>query len=71
MVMKLNIFAITILKLDSNHTFLAVITWILLSNKDGNYYPQVFLKQCKYFEKKVVSNIHDNLSDFSYSSASG
>ena len=55
MVMKLNIFAITILNLDSNH----------------NFYPQVFLKQCKYFEKKVVSNIHDNLSDFSYSSASG
>ena len=58
--MKLNIFAITILKLDSNHTFLAVITWILLSNKDGNYFPQVFLKQCKYLEKKVVSNIQDN-----------
>ena len=69
--MKLNIFAITILKLDSNHTFLAVITWILLSNKDGNYFPQVFLKQCKYLEKKVMSNIHDNLSDFSYSSALG
>ena len=36
--------------------------------KDENYYPQVFLKDCKYIEKKVVSDIHDNLSDFSYSS---
>ena len=21
-------------------------------NKDGNYYPQVFLKECKYIKKK-------------------
>ena len=32
------------------------------------FYPQVFLKDCKYIEKKVVGHIHDNLSDFSYSS---
>ena len=36
--------------------------------KDGNYYPQVFLKECKYVEKKIVGHIHDNLSDFFYSS---
>ena len=29
--------------------------------KDGNYYPQVFLKKCKYNEKKVVRHIIDNL----------
>ena len=29
---------------------------------------QVFLKECKYIEKKVIRHIHDNLSDFSYSS---
>ena len=33
---------------DSNHTFLAV--------KDGNYYPQVFLKECKYIEKNIISS---------------
>ena len=36
--------------------------------KDDNYYPQVFLKECKYIEKKVVRYVHDNLSDFSSSS---
>ena len=38
------------------------------SEKDDNFYPQVFIKDCKYIEKKVVRHIHDNLSDFSYSS---
>ena len=33
--------------------------------KDKNYYPQVFLRECKYIEKKVVRQIHDNLGDFS------
>ena len=36
--------------------------------KDDNYYLQVFLKESKYIWKKVVSHIHDNLSDFSCSS---
>ena len=35
--------------------------------KDESYYPQVFLKQCKYVEKKIIRHIHDNLSDFSSS----
>ena len=35
---------------------------------DDSYYPQLFLKECKYIEKKVVKRIHDNLIDFSYSS---
>ena len=30
----------------------------------------MFLKKCKCIEKKVVKHIHDNLSDFSYSSES-
>ena len=38
--------------------------------KDDNYYPQVFLKECKYIEKKVVRYVRDNLSDFSSSSES-
>ena len=33
--------------------------------KDERYYLQVFIKQCKYIEKIVIRNIHDNLSDFS------
>ena len=28
------------------------------------YHAQVFLKECKYIEKKVVRNIYDILSDF-------
>ena len=54
--MKLQIFTIKkLLRLDS------------ALKKDENYYPQVFLKECKYVEKKVVRHINDNLSDFSYS----
>ena len=55
-------------KLDSNHTCLAIISLNSALKKDENYYLQVFLKECKYIEKKVVRHIHDNLSDFSYSS---
>ena len=55
-------------KLDCNHTCLAVISLDSALKKDGNYYPQMFLKECKYVEKKVVRHIHDNLSDFSCSS---
>ena len=47
---------------DSNHTYFVL-------KKDDNYYPQVFLKECKYIEKKVVRHIHPNLSDFSYSTS--
>ena len=52
-------------KLDS---CLSVIGLDCLLKKDGNYYPQVLLKECKYIEKKVVRHIHDNLSEFSHSS---
>ena len=38
-------------------------------NKDGNYYPQVFLKNVNISRKKVVGHIHDNLGDFFYSLA--
>ena len=31
-------------KADSNHTCLAVISLDFTLKKDGNYYPQVFLK---------------------------
>ena len=51
-------------KLGSNHTCLAVITFDSALKKNDNYYPQVFLKECKYIEKKVIRLINDNLSDF-------
>ena len=34
--------------------------------KGENYYPQVFLKKCKYIKKIVIRCINDNFSDFSY-----
>ena len=64
MAIKLHVFMI---KLDSNYTYLAVIILDTALMKDGNYYPQVFLKECKYIEKKVVKHINDNFSDFSSS----
>ena len=54
-----------ILKIDSNHTCLAVISLDSDLKKNENYYPQLFLKECKYIEKKVIRHINDNLSDLS------
>ena len=39
-------------KVDSNHTCLVVITLDSALKKDDIYYPQVFLKECKYILKK-------------------
>ena len=58
-------------KVDSNHTCLVVISLDSALKKDDNYYPQVFLKECKYIEKKVIRHINDTLSDFSSSDYSG
>ena len=57
-------------KVDSNHTCLAVISLDSVLKKDNNYYPQVFLKECKYIDKKVIRHINDYLSDFSSSNES-
>ena len=46
-------------KVDSYHTSLAVINFL------NYYYPQMFLKACKYFEKKGISHLNDKLSNFS------
>ena len=51
--------------MDSNHTCLAVISLDSALKKDGNYYPQVFLKKCKYIEKKVVRHIIDDIESSS------
>ena len=52
---------------DSNHIYLAVISLDSAFKEDENYCLQVFLKECKYIEKKVIRNINRNLSDFSSS----
>ena len=50
-------------KPGSNYICLAVVTSDSALKKDENYYPQVFLKECKYTkkEKKVISHITDDL----------
>ena len=65
MVIKLQIFMIRkILKVDSNNTYLAVITLDSALKKVENYYRQMFLRGCKCIEKKVIRHINDNLSNF-------
>ena len=39
-------------KVDSNHTCLAVISLDSALKKNGNYYPQVFLKNVNIMRKK-------------------
>ena len=57
-------------KVDSNHACLAVKNLDSALKNDESYYPQVFLKEYKYIDKKVIRNINDNLSDFSSSDES-
>ena len=57
-------------KVDSNHTCLALFSLDSALKKDDNYYLQVFLKECKYIEKKVIRHISYNLSNFSSSDES-
>ena len=68
MVMKLKIFTIKkLLKWTLITTCLLVIILDSALKKVENCYPQVFLKECKYIEKKIVRHINDNLSDISSS----
>ena len=48
-------------KVDSNHTCLAVITLDSALKKNDIFYPQVFLKECKYIEEKVTRYIIDDI----------
>ena len=57
-------------KIESSHTCLAVISLDSALKKDDNYCRQLFLKQCKYIEKKMIRHINNNLSDFSSSNDS-
>ena len=56
--------------MDSNYTYLAVISLDSALKKDDNYYLQVFLTECKYIEKKVIRRVNVSLSDFSSSDSS-
>ena len=51
-------------KVGSNRNCFAVISLDSALKKDDIYYPQVFLKQCKYTEQKLIRYINDNLIDF-------
>ena len=42
--------------MDSNHTCLGVIGLDSTLKKDENYYPRVFLQECKYIVKKRKSD---------------
>ena len=57
-------------KVDSNHTCLAVISLDSALKKDRNFHLQIFLKECKCNEKKVITHINDDLSGVSYSAES-
>ena len=50
--------------MDSNQTCLVVISLDSALKKDDNYYLQVFSKECKYIDKKVIRHSNDNLIDF-------
>ena len=68
MVTKLHIF--TTKKFQRWTIIILVIITIRLDSalkKDGNSYPQIFLKECKYIKKKVIRLINDKLCDFSSS----
>ena len=60
-----NFYDKNVAKMDSNNTCLAVISLNSTLNKNGNYYLQVFLKECKYIVKKVIRRfIDDSESSF-------
>ena len=65
-----NVFNKEIPKVDSNYTCLAVISLETAAKKDENHYPEGFLKECQYSEKKRIRCINDNLRDFSSSDGS-
>ena len=44
-------------KVDSSHTCLAVISFDSALKKNENYYPQLFLKECKCIEKRQLGTL--------------
>ena len=71
MLIKLYIFKINkISKIDPNNTCLVVISQDSALKKDKISYPQAFLSECKYIEKKAVRQIDNNFIDFYFSDES-
>ena len=52
-------------KVGCNRTCLQVILLDSVLKRDENYYPQVFLKECKYIEERVIRHITNDLENFS------
>ena len=63
--MKLLIFMIKKFKVHSSHTCLAIISLDSALTKSKTFYPQIFLKECKYIEKIVVRHNIDDLESSS------
>ena len=51
-------------KVYSNHTCLILISLYSTLRKDENYFLQVFLREIKYIEKKLIRHANDILNDF-------
>ena len=72
--MKLQIFTIKKFLSQTLIILVYLFTFYLFNHtalkKDKNCYPQVFLKECKYIDKRVIRYINNNLSDFSSSNES-
>ena len=52
-------------KVDSTLICLVAISLDSALNEDGNYCPQVVLKECKYIKKVMIRNILGNIKIFS------
>ena len=48
-------------RLDSNRISLAVISLHSALKEDGNFYLEVFLKECKYIKKNAIRHIIDDV----------
>ena len=51
-------------KIHSYHTCLVVVSLDFSLKKDENYYPQEFLKECKYIKKKIIRYITQDIEIF-------
>ena len=52
-----------VLKVDPSYTCLAVVSLDSIFEAYNKYYLQVFLKECKYIEKKLIRYITDKLKN--------
>ena len=62
-----NFYNTEISKVDSNYTGFAVTSLDPALTKDESYYPEVFLKECRYIKKIIIRHINGILSNIFYS----